>query len=139
MIKKILFFCTLIFLCYCTPQQRLNKLLKKHPELVKRLDTTIIDTFITRSFYYDTTLKANFFRDTIVINKNNIQTKVFYNYKTDSLFINNYVAPDTLIKNITVPAKTVEIKNKFDGIKYIFYLAIVFLLLLGIIKATNSK
>jgi len=139
MIKKILFFCTLIFLCYCTPQQRLNKLLKKHPELVKKLDTTIIDTFITRSFYYDTTLKANFFRDTIVINKNNIQTKVFYNYKTDSLFINNYVAPDTLIKTITVPAKTVEIKNKFDGIKYIFYLSIVFLLLLGIIKATNRK
>jgi hypothetical protein len=45
--------------CSCTPQQRLNRLLKKHPELV-RTDTVYIDTFAVRApFQADTTGKVN--------------------------------------------------------------------------------
>lgn len=136
--KLLVFFCALFIVC-CTPQQRMKNLLRKHPELINKLDTTIIDTFITRSFYYDTTLKANFFRDTIVINKNDIQTTFFYNYKTDSLYITNYVAPDTIIKTITVQGKTIEKTNSLEGLKYLFYFSIVVLLIIGLLKATKRK
>lgn len=136
--KIIVFFCAIIFFC-CSPQQRIKRLLKKHPELIHKLDTTIIDTFITRSFYYDTTLKANFFKDTIFINKNNIETKFFYNYSTDSLYINNFVKPDTLIKTITIQGKTIEKTNSLEGLKYLFYFSIVVLLIIGLLKATKKK
>lgn len=136
--KLFVFFCALFLIC-CTPQQRIKRLLKKHPELVHKLDTTIIDTFITRSFYYDTTLKANFFKDTIFISKNNIETKFFYNYSTDSLYINNFVKPDTLIKTITIQGKTIEKPNSLEGLKYLFYFSIVVLLIIGLLKATKRK
>lgn len=138
MIKTIYFFCALFVLNACTPQQRINKLLKKHPDLVNTINTTVIDTFITRSYHYDTLLKANRFTDTIVINKNNILTKFFYNYKTDSLYINNYVAADTIIKVITVPGKAINVNDNFKGLKYWFVILLVILFLLGIFKALRK-
>ena len=136
--KIIVFFCAIMFFC-CSPQQRIKRLLKKHPELVHTINTTIIDTFITKSYHYDTLLKANYFRDTIVINKNHIETKFFYDYKKDTLFISNNVAPDTLIKTITIQGKTIEIKNKFDGLKYWCMILLIILLLIGCLKAIRKK
>lgn len=135
--KIIVFFCVLTFLC-CSPKQRLNRLLKKHPELIRTQDTIIIDTIITRSFFYDSTLKANYFKDTIVIVKNNLTTKVFYNNNTDSLYIYNNLKPDTIVKTITIPGKTIEINKKENGMFYLFILCILILLFIGLIKAIKK-
>lgn len=137
--NKIFIVCCLFLFTLCTPQQRLKRLLKKHPELIKTQDTIIIDTIITRSFYYDSTLKANFFKDTIVIVKNNLTTKVFYNYKTDSLYLLNDLKPDTIIKTITIPAKVVQSKNKFEGLQFTLMLLVIILILLGLLKAIRKK
>lgn len=135
--KILIFFCVLIFFC-CSPKQRLNRLLKKHPELIRTQDTIIIDTIITRSFFYDSTLKANYFKDTIVIVKNNLTTKVFYNNNTDSLYVYNNLKPDTIVKTITIPGKTIEVNKKENGLFYWFIICVIILLLIELIKVIRK-
>lgn len=140
-----LFYILLSFvLLSCTPEKRLQRLLKKFPHLIHSTDTTIKDTTILASFHYDTTVNAQFFRDTIYIKQNNLQTKIFYNYKTDSLYISNYKQADTIYKTITVPGKTITIKeSENNGLKYLYVLALIILLMIGFFKAirrpTNER
>jgi len=136
--NKIIILLSFLIFISCSPKQRLNRLLKKHPELIKNQDTTIIDTIIARSFYYDSTLKANFFRDTIVIVKNNLTTKIHYNNNTDSLYIVNELKPDTIIKTITIPGKTIEVNKKDTGLFCWFIIALIILLLIGLIKVIRK-
>jgi len=138
MMNKFFILLSILVLFCCSPKQRLNRLLKKHPELIRTQDTIITDTIITRSFYYDSTLKTNFFRDTIIIIKNNLTTKVHYNYNTDSLYITNDLKPDTIIKTITVPGKTIEVNKKENGLFMWFILCIIILLLIGLIKVIRK-
>jgi hypothetical protein len=136
--NKFFILLSILVLFCCSPKQRLNRLLKKHPELIRTQDTIITDTIITRSFYYDSTLKANFFRDTIIIVKNNLTTKVHYNYNTDSLYIHNDLLPDTIIKTIIIPGKTIEVNKKENGLFYWFLICVMILLLIGLIKAIRK-
>lgn len=138
MMNKFFILLSILALFCCSPKQRLNRLLKKHPELIRTQDTIITDTIITRSFYYDSTLKANFFRDTIIIVKNNLITKLHYNYNTDSLYIQNDLKPDTIIKTIIIPGKTIEVNKKENGLFYWFLLCLIILLLIGLIKAIRK-
>ena len=138
MMNKFFILLSILVLFCCSPKQRLNRLLKKHPELIRTQDTIITDTIITRSFYYDSTLKANFFRDTIIIVKNNLTTKVHYNYNTDSLYIHNDLLPDTIIKTIIIPGKTIEVNKKENGLFYWFLICVMILLLIGLIKAIRK-
>lgn len=138
MMNKFFILLSILVLFCCSPKQRLNRLLKKHPELIRTKDTIISDTIITRSFYYDSTLKANFFRDTIIIVKNNLTTKLHYNYNTDSLYIYNDLKPDTIIKTIIIPGKTIEVTKKENGLFYWFLLCLIILFLIGLIKAIRK-
>ena len=136
--NKFFILLSILVLFCCSPKQRLKRLLKKHPELIRTQDTIITDTIITRSFYYDSTLKANYFRDTIIIVKNNLTTKVHYNYNTDSLYITNDLKPDTIIKTITVPGKTIEVHKQANSLIYWFIIFITILLLIGLIKVIRK-
>ena len=138
MMNKFFILLSILLLFCCSPKQRLNRLLKKHPELIRTQDTIITDTIITRSFYYDSTLRANFFRDTIIIVKNNLTTKIHYNYNTDSLYIHNDLKPDTIIKTIIIPVKTIEVNKKENGLFYWFLICLIILLLIGLIKAIRK-
>ena len=136
-----LFYILLSFIVLsCTPEKRLQRLLKKFPHLVHLTDTTIKDTTIVASFHYDTTVNAQFFRDTIYIKQNNLQTKIFYNYRTDSLYISNSKAADTIYKTITVPGKTITIKEREgNGLTYLFAFALILLLIICFLKATRRR
>lgn len=85
----------------CSPQKKLSRLLKKHPELVKT--TNELDTAYTKprsnSAFYPWAYIQNS-KDTIVNTTNNVTTKIFYN--NDSLFVKSDCPGDTIIYQRTI-------------------------------------
>jgi len=115
----------------CTPQKRLQRLVKKNPELI-RVDTIhFIDTIqhVTEEVHKDTVI-ANFstFKDTLIINKDNLTVKTFYNFTTDSIYIFGECDSDTLYipYEVKIPVETIVVEeSKFNWVH--FYLAMIFI------------
>ncbi len=102
----------------CTPQKRLDRLVRKHPYL-SRVDTvTVTDTFqvMVPGIRSDTNFqKATFLsaiRDTMLLQKEQLTVKI-YEYR-DSVFIEAQcdTVYKTVVREIKVPYKTVTANVK---------------------------
>lgn len=128
-----------MFLLSCGPQKRLNRLVKKHPELI-RVDTIkLSDTSFLPGTYTDTLISLLSSRvDTIVITKNNIITKLYTH--RDSIFISSEALPDTIVKTISAPFTNIVVEeqnNRFEWLKYFgksLWITLPLLLLLLLIR-----
>jgi len=122
MMKKIvnnfgsfLFFATLLVYCQgCTPEKKMQRIIKKHPELVKTDTLTVVDTVsvTTNRVHTDTiTTLEHFLSDTIVIQKENLTVRTFVH--KDSVFIEGEC--DTIrvetIREIAIPVERIEVKE----------------------------
>ena len=130
--RKELFLLVVILLSACSPQKRLTRLLKKHPELISTVNTrvtvkdTIVDsdTFVypgfTDSFTItgDTVLKKGKF--SLKKNRNNFSLQVYSDtfYSTDTIYYK---------KVITVPGKVLNPSVSF--LKLILYVLSISVLL----------
>lgn len=116
----------MVILTSCTPQKRLQRLLDKHPDLIHRLDTTIHDTIIhtdTITIKGDS-INTSVFLDSLSTMFQNIYSDSIYSLsmaKVDGkiktkLIVKDRVVTktDTLIKEITVPAKVVTIERAWQ-------------------------
>lgn len=84
----------LIFLLFsCTPEKRLQKLIEKHPGLVK----TEIDTVYTESVAVDTFFKYTTIKDTVIVHKDKLTMKYFYNNTDSTVFLSGLCDKDTVI------------------------------------------
>jgi uncharacterized membrane protein YidH (DUF202 family) len=101
----VLIFASTAALLSCSPQKRLNKLLKHHPELLQKDTFFFRDTIITKSYALDTVFSAKF--DTITINKENTKIQLV---KYDSLI---YLTLDQ-------QADTIKIEKKIEVDKIIY-------------------
>ncbi len=92
----------LIFsLLSCSPQKRLNRILKKHPEL-RQLDTlTIRDTTVTERVQIDTLFKPG--KDTTIFKEGKATVKFLYKKEIDTVFLDVICDADTIFKEIKVP------------------------------------
>lgn len=108
-IPAILFL--LALLCACSPQKRINRILNRHPELKRDTVLTYYDTVKIPGFRTDTLVNWHSTRDTIIINKNNIITKVFVH--KDSVFIGQTGSPRIIKKHfkVTIPRIVYEIND----------------------------
>lgn len=95
----------LIILSYllfsCTPKQRLDRLLNRHPYLAKKETLTFIDTveFITNKVQVDTITKLDHLRrDTFILEREHLKVKTIV-YK-DSIYIWGQCDKDTVYKII---------------------------------------
>jgi len=104
-------FAALLVLSSCTPEQRLKRLIKRHPHLLNSADTIVIrDTAIIQASTHDTIFSISQLihsTDTIRIVKDRITQKVYY--KHDSLYIYAHCKPDTVILEKHVISKTVDV------------------------------
>lgn len=98
----------------CTAQKRLNRLCRKNPNICKRDTTwnTLRDTLIINSVSYDTLFKASKNNDTIIINKDRLTVKYFYNAKDSTVYLSGNC--DSAIKYIEIryPQYTQEVTIK---------------------------
>ena len=104
----------------CSPQKRLNRLLKKHPELVQTDTIWKTDTVIVEAVKIDTTFK--FKHDTITIVEDRLTVKTFFNYHDSTIYISAKCESDTIIREIPVQVQTISAKPNTD---WNFYLLII--------------
>ena len=135
-----------LLLFSCSPQKRLNRLVKKHPELL--VDSIIHDTTFIKESSIDTVTKI-VRNDTVTIIERTIPgerpkpiIKYFYNSHTDSIHIRGECPPDTITKKITVKRYKVinQVKKGglFDMIRDYFTLFLLLIVLFFVWRLTKK-
>jgi len=78
----------LIFICSCSPQKKLQRLINKHPELLTQdtLNLIIHDTIVVEKYNYDTITQLSYHDSTIVVNNEKIYLKYFYDTLTKEIY-----------------------------------------------------
>jgi len=144
---KILFVILLVFLFSCSPQKRLNRLVKKYPELVKTDTITVRDTIrdtinvTTELVKLDTIFSLNEIHDTITITKDNLTIRYYHDTIHDSIYISGECdtifvkVPYERIVEYKVPCDKVIVKK---GISW-WYWFIIIMLILGILYLVKKR
>lgn len=123
----------------CTPQKRLNRIIKNNPYLTETsIDTIIIrDTIVIDN--YDTTVLSNIIRhdSTIVLNNEKIYLKYFYDTVKETIIHEVECFGDTIIKTKIIPYEVEKVVYKeltwwqqYKHIIIIFALLIIVLIVL---------
>ena len=128
----------LIFLTSCSPQNRLNRKVKraenfayKHGLVIK--DTIkVVDTVIVESYIHDTT--ATFYtHDSItVINNSQVLLKYFYDTLRQEIYHEVECRGDTIIREVLVPVdkwQVIEKDNRFNIILIVLLAALLIVIL----------
>ena len=131
----------------CSPQKRLNRLVENHPQLIEQDTIHFIDSvqITTNKVVTDTLVSLNSItHDTLIVNKENMTIKTFYNYETDSIYIFGECDTITITKVIErdIPVekyKIVEQKNNPFLLGVILSLAVALVLLFGYITFFKNK
>lgn len=113
----------------CTPQKRLDRLLRNHPELLNRVDTVhFTDTFIVQKISLDTVFSTDF--DTVKIVRDCVRVRLIRHRDTLRLTVDK--PADTIYKPLKIPVKTItaEIKPSLYESFIICFIVICLLLLL---------
>ena len=108
---KILF-SILIFLCFsCSPQQRLQRLLKKNPQLIELDTIRVIDTVIIQR--YDTTVINTIIRQDSVTIINTERIKIKYYFDTITQQIEHFISlpSDTITQEVIIPYEKIVYKQ----------------------------
>jgi len=137
--RSLSFILILIFIIACSPQKKLNRLIKKHPELLTQdtLNLVIHDTIYVENVYYDTVTQLSYHDSTIVVNNEKVYLKYFYDTLTREIFHEVTCYGDTVYytKEIPVIVDKIVIKEltwwqKYGSIIIISGVLLLFLILL---------
>jgi hypothetical protein len=110
----ILCWISLILLCNCSPQKRLNRLIKKHPELTETSYDTIRlhDTIYVEN--YDTTILNNIIKHdtTIIVNNDRTFARYYYDTLRQEIYHEITCIGDTVYYYKEIPYETQKIVFK---------------------------
>tara|TARA_R100001443_G_C3323394_1_gene170626 strand:+ start:280 stop:729 length:450 start_codon:yes stop_codon:yes gene_type:complete len=131
---------TVVLLVACSPQKRMNRLIKKFPHLTEtRIDTIrFVDTFVIEQ--YDTTLVNNFIKQDCVIIINNERVKISYKYDTiKEQIVHSIKLPnDTIYKEKIIPIEVEKVVYKeinwWEKYQSLIYIGLALFVLLVIYK-----
>jgi len=132
-ISQILIIC---FLISCTPQKRLNRLVRKYPQLTQLDTIRIIDTIVIDNFNYDTIETVNYHDTTIIVNNERIEARYFYDTLRQEIYHEITCKSDTIIQNRFIPVEKVIVQEQKTWQKYkpMAIFSIVILIALAILK-----
>ena len=132
-ISQILIIC---FLISCTPQKRLNRLVRKYPQLTQLDTIRIIDTIVIDNFNYDTIETVNYHDTTIIVNNERIEARYFYDTLRQEIYHEITCKSDTIIQNRFIPIEKVIVQEQKTWQKYkpMAIFSIVILIALAILK-----
>lgn len=131
--KLFPWFILILFSC-SVPKRRLERFIKRNPQLIKVDTITVIDTFRVTipSVRIDTFVRYDKLRDTVYFQKDFVKIKLFevndtvyIEAKTDTIF-------KDVIRFVNVPCKNIEIITD-DSFKKHFILISLMLLFLGVV------
>ncbi len=126
----------LLFIFGCSPQRKLNRLIKKHPELLQADTIEFSDTIIRRGIVVREQTPIKF--DTFLIEKENLRL-VLRNVH-DTIYVEAEVKEDTAVVEHKIPYNSVVVKELTFWEEYGTLIWIgVFLLLIIIILYLIKK
>lgn len=100
--KKIILLIFLsVFFISCSPQIRLQRLIKNHPELTTKDTIRITHTVIIPGVKLDTAFIYDHCTDTIIINKDRFNAEIII--QKDSIYFHGECKPDTITDSIKIP------------------------------------
>jgi len=104
-----------ILLSSCTAQDRLNRIVKHHPELAQSYSVIKHDTIVTLSVTTDTVF--NYFqKDTVIIREGKLTMKYFYNSHDSTVFLRGKCDADTIYKEYVTQINNVSAKETKWGL-----------------------
>ena len=121
----------LFLLISCTPQKKLQRLIKKHPELLKPDTIIVTDTvrLITPRTQIDTFYSVKQLIDTIRIEKNNL--KVLTYLKNDTIYLD--AECDTIvvekIRELKIPYEKIDPEKFYNKKWFLIILVFIFVAL----------
>ncbi len=126
---------TFLLVFGCSPQKKLQRLVKKHPELLQ-LDTIVIrDTIIIEDYVHDTTTVIRYHDSTTVIDNSKVILKYFYDTITREIHHEVECLGKEIITEKVIPYEKVVIQEltwwqKYGSLVIIVSFLILFLLLI---------
>ncbi len=126
---------SLLFIC-CSPQERLNRLITKHPELSQK-DTIIVkDTVVVENYNYDTTTIIRLHDTTTVINNERVVLKYYYDTLREIIHHDVECLGDTVYIETLVPVEKAVFRELswWEKYKEFIYIGLVLILVLMILK-----
>ena len=128
---KLILISSLLF--SCSPQKRLNRIIKNHPELLAKDTIKIIDTVIVENYNYDTTTIIKTHDTTTIINNERVILRYFYDTLRQEIYHEVECIGDTIIKETFIPIEKIVYKELTWWQKYGTLIIIIFLLLTGLL------
>lgn len=104
-----------LFAISCSPQKRLDRLLKNHPGLITKDTVFKTDTLLVPSISSDSLFPKDLFYDelergdTVVIEKERLVTKIFRIH--DTIKVSTFAPGDTVVRTIKVPMYRIQVKE----------------------------
>ena len=126
---------TVILLVACTPQKRMNRLIKKFPNLVQLDTIRIVDTVIVPTIEHDTTTIFKVSTHDTIVNSEKVFLKYFYDTLTREIHHEFICFGDTIIQEKIVQVekgiyKELDWWEKYQSLIYIglalFVLSIIY-------------
>ena len=120
----------------CSPQERLNRLITRHPELSQR-DTVIVrDTVVVENYNYDTTTIIRSYDTTTVINNERVVLKYYYDTLREVIYHEVECLGDTVYIETLVPIEKAVFRELswWEKYKEFIYISLVLLLVLIVLK-----
>ena len=121
---KLLPYILAIALLSCSPQKRLNRLVKKYPDLLSNDTIRVIDTLVIPTIQIDTTTIFIPHKTVEVINNEKVRLQYRYDTITREIYHEVECKGDTLVREILVPVEKYNITNDYSFVKWIVVLLI---------------
>jgi len=121
----------IILLISCTPQKRLNRLVRNHPYLSKIDTIKIVDTIVVPNYEYDTIETVTYHDTTIIVNNEKIEARYYYDTLRKEIWHEITCKNDTIIKDRLIPFETVTIQEQTLWEKYGSLVIIGLIFLIG--------
>ena len=128
----------LIFLTSCSPQNRLNRKVKRAENfaykhgLVIQDTIKVVDTVVIESYRIDTISTFTRHDSTVVFNTDKVYLKYFYDTLRQEIYHEVECKGDTIIREVFVPVdkiKVIEKDNRFNIILIVILAALFFVIL----------
>ena len=132
--RNFIFILSILFLFSCSPQKRLNRIVRKHPELVKTDTIVVRDTIrdtisvTTELVKLDTIFSLSEIHDTITITKDNLTIRYYYDTVHDKVYISGECdtifleVPYEKIVEYKVPCESIVVE---ENIKWWYWLWLI--------------
>ena len=135
-ISKVFKIGLILILVSCSPQKRINRIVKNNPHLLAKDTIRIIDTIIVPNYSYDTINTISYHDTTIIVNNDRVEARYYYDTLRQEIYHEIQCKTDTVIKDRLIPIEKIVVQEQTLWQKYgsLAIVALLILLVLSIVK-----